>query len=142
MATRTEVELASGQQAALSSLLVHAVEGVVAAQRVLDEDALARVTEFVQSPQGDLVLPPLWFTFREAKLTLEMAATVSRVRARSATSANNANSTNSNEVQLDCRLLNPAAVSLYGYAAASGIKLELTLAPQDAAGLRPVAEPP
>ena len=142
MATRTEIELASGQQAALSSLLVHAVEGVVAAQRVLDEDALARVTEFVQSPQGDLVLPPLWFTFREAKLTLEMAATVSRVRARSATSANNANSTNSNEVQLDCRLLNPAAVSLYGYAAASGIKLELTLAPQDAAGLRPVAEPP
>ena len=142
MATLTEVELASGQQAALSSLLVHAVEGVVAAQRVLDEDALARVTEFVQSPQGDLVLPPLWFTFREAKLTLEMAATVSRVRARSATSANNANSTNSNEVQLDCRLLNPAAVSLYGYAAASGIKLELTLAPQDAAGLRPVAEPP
>lgn len=142
MATLTEVELASGQQAALSSLLVHAVEGVVAAQRVLDEDALARVTEFVQSPQGDLVLPPLWFTFREAKLTLEMAATVSRVRARSATSANNANSTNSNEVQLDCRLLNPAAVSLYGYAASSGIKLELTLAPQDAAGLRPVAEPP
>ncbi len=138
MATLTEIELASGQQAALSSLLVHTVAGVVAAQRALDEDALARVAEFVQTPQGDLVLPPLWFTFREAKLTLEMAATVSRVRARSAGSA----STSSNDVRLDCRLLNPAAVSLYGYAAASGIKLELTLAPQDAAGLRPIAGPP
>ena len=129
MAAPTEIELAAGQQAALSALLVHAVEGVVAAQRVLDEDALARVTGFVQTPQGDLVLPPLWFTFREAKLTLEMAATVSRVRTRSA---------GSNAVRLDCRLLNPAAVSLYGYAASSGIKLELTLAPQDAGQLRPI----
>jgi hypothetical protein len=133
MAALTEVELAAGQQAALASLLVHAVEGVVAAQRVLDEDALARVTEFVQSPQGDLVLPPLWFTFSQAKLTLEMAATVSRVRARSA---------GSNDVRLDCRLLNPASVSLYGYAASSGIRLELTLAPQDASGLRPIVEMP
>ncbi len=133
MAAPTDIELAAGQQAALASLLVHAVEGVVAAQRVLDEDALARVTEFVQTPQGDLVLPPLWFTFREAKLTLEMAATVSRVSARRA---------GSNDVRLDCRLLNPAAVSLYGYAASSGIKLELTLAPQDAGQLRPVDIPP
>ena len=38
--------------------------------------------------------------------------------------------------------LNPAAVSLYGYAASSGIKLELTLAPQDAGQLRPVDIPP
>lgn len=133
MAAPTDIELAAGQQAALASLLVHAVEGLVAAQRVLDEDALARVTEFVQTPQGDLVLPPLWFTFREAKLTLEMAATVSRVPARRA---------GSNDVRLDCRLLNPAAVSLYGYAASSGIKLELTLAPQDAGQLRPVDIPP
>lgn len=130
-----EVALATGQQAALSSVLIHTVEGVVAAQRVLDNDALARVTEFVQTPQGDLVLPPLWFTFREAKITLEMAATVTRVQARSKTGAASARD---GDVHLDCRLVNPAAVSLFGYAASSGIKLELTLAPQDAGGLRPV----
>jgi len=123
-------EIAVGQQAALSTLLAHAVEGVVGAQRVLDNDALTRVTQYVQTPQGELALPPLWFTFREVKLTLEMAARVTRLSERSATQ---------NEVRLDCRLVNPAAVSLFGYAASSGLKVELTLGVADASGLRPVS---
>lgn len=117
-----------GQQAALATLLTHAVEGLVAAQRALDSDALARVTEFVETPHGTLVLPPLWFTFREARLSLEMAASVTRLSARSA---------GQNEVRLDCRLLNPATVSLFGYTASSGLKIELTLGQADASGLRP-----
>jgi hypothetical protein len=142
MPTPPEVALATGQQAALASLLAHTVEGVVAAQRVLDNDALARVTGFVQTPRGELVLPPLWFTFREAKITLEMAATVTRVQARGPANAAGVADGKDGNVRLDCRLVNPAAVSLFGYAASSGIKLELTLAPQDAGGLRPALADP
>jgi hypothetical protein len=119
----------TGQQAALASLLTQAVEGVVAAQRRLDADALDRVTRFVETPQGGVSLPPLWFTFQQVKLTLEMAASVTRLSERRA---------DQNEVRLDCRLVNPAAVSLFGYAASSGLKVELTLAPADAGGLRPL----
>jgi len=126
--------LATGQQAAFASLLVNAVEGVIGAQRALDRDALARVTGFVQTPQGELALPPLWYTFQQVKLTLEMAACVTRLEARSATR---------NDVRLDCRLVNPASVSLFGYAAASGLKVELTLAAADPGGLRPsLPDPP
>jgi hypothetical protein len=119
---------ATGQQAALASLLVNSVEGVVAAQRALDRDALGRVTGFVGTPHGELALPPLWYTFQQVRLTLEMTASVTRLAPRSA---------GSNDVRLDCRLVNPAAVSLFGYAAASGLKVELTLGPVDAGGLRP-----
>ena len=123
----------TGQQAALASLLVNAVEGVVGAQRALDRDALARVTGFVQTPQGELALPPLWYTFQQVKLTLEMTASVTRLEARSAAS---------NDVRLDCRLVNPAAVSLFGYAAASGLKIELTLGAADPGVLRPTLPAP
>lgn len=137
MASRTVADSpppATGQQAALASLLVNAVEGVVGAQRALDRDALDRVTGFVSTPQGGLALPPLWYTFQQVRLTLEMTASVTRLEARSATS---------DDVRLDCRLVNPAAVSLFGYAAASGLKVELTLGPADPGGLRPsLPEPP
>ena len=124
----------AGQQAALGALLTEAVGGVVQAQRRLDEDALARVTQFVSTPQGQLALPPLWYTFSDIRLKLELAATVTRLEPRTAHSSSPA----SQEVRLDCRMLNPAAVSLFGYTASSGLQVELRLAPKDAGGLRPV----
>jgi hypothetical protein len=132
-------ELPTGQQAALAALLAEAVGGVVQAQRRLDADALQRVTQFVATPQGDLALPPLWFTFQEAILTLEMSASITRVEPRTAQSASTPG-----QVQLNCRLLNPAAVSLFGYTAASGLKVSLRLAPKDPGSLRPAdaVEPP
>jgi hypothetical protein len=117
-----------GQQAALGTLLASAVEGVVQAQRRLDADALARVTAYVGTPQGELVLPPLWFTFSEVSLQLELAATLTRVGSRSAAGGG---------MRLDCRLLDPAAVSLFGYQASSGLKVSLSLAPREAAGAAP-----
>jgi hypothetical protein len=122
----------AGQQAALAALLTEAVGGVVQAQRRLDADALQRVTQFVATPQGELALPPLWFTFQEATLTLEMSASITRIQPRTARSASAPG-----EVQLNCRLLNPAAVSLFGYTASSGLKVELRLSPKDPGGLRP-----
>jgi hypothetical protein len=114
-----------------------AVSGVLEAQRRLDTDALDRVTQYVSTPQGGLALPPLWYTFSDVTLMLEMAATVTRVEARSA----NSTSADAREVRLDCRLVNPAAVSLFGYTASSGLKVALRLTPRDAGVLRPAADP-
>jgi hypothetical protein len=123
-----------GQQASLAALLVEAVSGVVAAQRRLDQDALDRVTQYVATLQGEVALPPLWFTFSEVNLQFEMSGNVTRI----ATSAEGAlNGFAANAVRLDCRLVNPTAVSLFGYSAASALKVGLTLSPQDAGGMRP-----
>ncbi len=124
-----------GQQAALAVLLAGAVDGVVQAQQRLDEDALRRVTEFIDTPQGGLVLPPLWYTLSEVNIELELAASVTRLDAR-----------RGGAVRLDARLLNPTSVSLFGYSAASGLKVALRLAPREAATavppVLPVSAPP
>ena len=129
-----------GQQSSLAALLAEAVDGVVQAQRRLDQDAQERVTRYVATPQGGVALPPLWFGFSEVTLQLELAASVTRITTASIPEANGG--TPRSGVRLDCRLVNPAAVSLFGYRAASGFKVSLTLAPQDAAGLRPVSPTP
>ena len=129
-----------GQQSSLAALLAEAVDGVVQAQRRLDQDAQERVTRYVATPQGGVPLPPLWFGFSEVTLQLELAASVTRITTASIPEANGG--TPRSGVRLDCRLVNPAAVSLFGYRAASGFKVSLTLAPQDAAGLRPVLPTP
>lgn len=117
-----------GQQASLGSLLAEVANGVTQAQRQLDEDAQARVTGYVNTPQGGITLPPLWYTFAEINVDFEMAARVTRIAKEPAGATG---------VRLDCRLVNPLAVSLFGYSAASSFKVSLTLAPQDAAFLRP-----
>jgi nucleoid-associated protein YgaU len=129
-----------GQQSSLAALLAEAVDGVVQAQRRLDQDAQERVTRYVATPQGGVALPPLWFGFSEVTLQLELAASVTRITTVSAPEATDGSLRSG--VRLDCRLVNPAAVSLFGYRAASGFKVSLTLAPQDAAGLRPVPPTP
>jgi hypothetical protein len=109
------------------------VGGVLQAQAQLDTDALTRVTRYMATPQGQLVLPPLWYSIAQVDLSFEMAATLTRISARNAGSSSAAG-----EVQLDCRLLNPAAVSLFGRSASSGLKIALRLRPQNAEGLRPL----
>ena len=120
-------ELATGQRAALAVLLAGAVEGVVGAQAVLDRDALARVNEFIDTPQGRLALPPLWYSMTDVQLDLELAAAVTRLDARRGGGA----------VRLDARLLNPTTVSLFGYQASSGLKVSLRLAPRETGGAIP-----
>jgi hypothetical protein len=117
-----------GQRVALGALLVGAVEGVVAAQQVLDRDALARLTDYVDTPQGALGLPPLWYTLADVRVDVEVAASVTRVGAGTG-------------VRLEARLLNPTSVSLFGYQASSGMKVSLRLAPREAAGALPPLPP-
>lgn len=119
-----------GQRAALGALLAGAVDGVVQAQQRLDDDALRRVTTFIDTPQGGLALPPLWYTLSDVSIQLELAASVSRVQAGAG-----------DGVRLDARLLNPAAVGLFGYSASSGMTVQLRLAPREAATATPPLPP-
>ncbi len=119
--------LPPGRTLLLGTLLADAVQGVVTAQRRLDDDAVARATRFVQAPQGDVVLPPLWYTFSDVQLQLELASVATRSTAGG--------------VQLACQLLNPAAVSLFGYAAASGLRVAVRLAPREAVPAAPPSAP-
>ena len=125
----------AGQQASFAALLTGAVDGVVQAQRRLDTDALARTTQFLTTPQGEIALPPLWYTFSAVNLQLELTASVTRIAP--ADTAQPGEGAKRGSVRLDCRLVNPAAVSLFGYTAASGFKVSLTLAPQQASPLLP-----
>lgn len=121
------------QQAALGALLAAAVDGVLQAQRQLDSDANQRLVDFIDTPQGGLALPPLWYTLSEVRIELEVAASVMRVQARSA---------NGGAVRLNARLLNPTAVGLFGYSASSGLRVQLCLSPREATGSVPPVVPP
>lgn len=121
----TQASPQTAQQASLGTVLAEAVDGVVQAQRRLDQDAMHRATQYISTPQGELTLPPLWYTFQQVNLELELAATMTRVSADQGPDK-------AGGVRFDCRLVNPAAVSLFGYAASSGFKVSLTLAPREA----------
>lgn len=108
--------------AALGVLLATAVDGVVQAQTQLDRDALDRVALYMDTPEGGVALPPLWYTMSDVAIELELAASVTRVDTVAGPGS-----------RLDARLLNPTAVSLFGYTAASGLKVSLRLAPREAA---------
>lgn len=112
-----------GQATALAQILAGAVEGVVQAQRRLDEDALSRITDFIDTPPGGLALPPLWYTLSDVGIELEMSASVARLGVGPAGAG----------VRLDARLLNATSVSLFGFSASSGMRVSLRLSPREAA---------
>lgn len=115
---------------ALGVLLANTVDGVVQAQAQLDRDALGRLSLYMDTPEGGVALPPLWYTMSDVAIELELAASVTRVDTATGPSS-----------RLDARLLNPTAVSLFGYTAASGLKVSLRLAPREAATAVPPLPP-
>ncbi|MFN3591742.1 MAG: hypothetical protein ACK4TG_06110 [Thermaurantiacus sp.] len=109
-----------GQRAPLGALLAGTVEGIIEAQRALDVDARARLTEIVETPQGDIVLPPLWITISDAEVTVELAATTTRI-----------GPARDGRVRLDARLPNPATSSLFGQTASTGVTISMRLGPAE-----------
>jgi len=107
---------------ALDDLLVAVARGIVAAQRELDQAALAAPESPVAVPAGEVQPRPLWFVFERTTLELEFSTFVSG-------SAGDAPG-------FQCRTLDPAAVALRGYAAASGTRLRIEIAPLGSALIR------
>jgi hypothetical protein len=99
----------------LGELLGGAVKAVVDAQDILDQRAQALREIYLDTPAGSMIMPPLWFAFRDVEIALEMSATIARLQAR--------------QPRLVCRLLNPTSVGLYGYQASAGLKVSLKMGP-------------
>ena len=103
----------------LGELVAGAVRSVVQAQDQLDEHARRRAADYLAAPEGSLALPPLHYAFTNVVVEIELSTTVVRETAGPA----------GRGPSLLCRPLDPTAVSLYGYQAASGTKVRIHLAP-------------
>lgn len=108
------------QEADLADLLTTTVKAVVKAQDALDDAASKSATIYAQTPAGTLALPPLWYTVKDATVEVEMSASIS-------------------ETGLVCRLLDPSHVALFGYQAASGTRVRLSVGPHGTPHVKPSA---
>ena len=107
------------QQTELGALLAGAVRAVADAQDVLDEHARERASAYLDAAPGSVPLPPLWYAFDSVGLDI----TLSTETVRTGVGADA-------ETRLLCRTVNPVTAGVYGYAAATGTRVRLTLAPQ------------
>lgn len=118
-----------GQRAPLGALRAETVAGVVEAQRALDIDARARLSEMVETPEGGIVLRPLRYTIADARIEAEMAVRTVRL-----------GPARERRVRLEARLLSPASAALFGQEASTGVRVRLRIAPH-AGGSTDPAEP-
>lgn len=101
--------------AELGEILAGVVRDVLAAQDSLDEHAQQAKARALATPHGAIVIPPLWYTFSDVTVEVELAARLERHDGRG---------------RLACRTCSRAITSLYGRAAATDIRVRLQLAPQ------------
>ena len=94
---------------------VTTVGAVMRAQEELDDYTLARRRDYDAAADGELAVPPLWFTFQRVAMELEMSATVAGGQ--------------TGDGRLFCRTADPTMVGLYGYGASAGVKVRLLMGP-------------
>ena len=110
-------------------LLASTVGAVARAQEELDAFTLRRRREYEATPEGEVAVPPLWFTFNQVAVELEMSATV----------AGGAQDGEAGAGRLLCRTLDPTMVGLYGYQASAGVRVRLMMGPAGPLSIRPPA---
>ena len=98
------------------ALLSSTVGAVVQAQAELDDFTRARTAAYQAEPDGALAAPPLWFTFNQVALELELSATVAGGQ--------------TGDGRLFCRTADPTMVGLYGYEASAGVRVRLLMGPR------------
>ena len=118
------------QSAELGNLLANTIAGVVSAQEKLDRYTEQRQQAYQNAEPGQFALPPIWYLFKNVSLEMELSANV-------ATVALSDNPDEDGQPHLICRTLDPTMVSLYGYQAASGMRVRVEMEPQ---GFVPIKE--
>ncbi|MDJ0807604.1 MAG: hypothetical protein QNJ78_12310 [Gammaproteobacteria bacterium] len=113
------------QPVELGQLLANTIASVVKAQEQLDVYAAKRTQAYEEAEAGELVLPPLWYTFSKVDVEMELSADIRKIQADSDTL----------EPHIFSRTLNPASVGLYGYQASSGLRVRVEMSPQ---GMLPI----
>lgn len=101
--------------AELGALLGGVVKGVVEAQEKLDDYARSQRARALATPVGEVIVPPLWYTFQRVAVDLELSADLS--------------SRGSDAPRLRCRTLSPAMLGLYGREAAANVRVRVLVAP-------------
>ena len=81
----------------IGELFDELVDGLISAQKSLDENALEQKETFLLSPQESLSIPPLWFHFRRVQFDLEVKAIAVQRQA---------------SPSLTCQLINPVTSAL------------------------------
>ena len=98
----------------ISTLFSDLVDGLVSAQKSLDQNTLEQRERFLLGPQGTLHVPPLWFHFRRVKVDLEVRAlTVEKQGSPS----------------LTCRLIDPVTSNLIETDVASRGRISVAIEP-------------
>ncbi|HET7725245.1 MAG TPA: hypothetical protein VFK68_11445 [Propionibacteriaceae bacterium] len=121
------------QQSELGALLAGTVRAVVDAQDVLDDHARQLAAEYAAAEPGTLALPPLWYAFDAVGIDIDLSTEVVRVSAGPGQAP---------QTQLVCRTLNPVTAGVFGYSAATGTHVHVTLTPQRVAPVPLPSSPP
>ncbi len=106
---------ANESSAELGEILAGVVRDVLEAQDALDEHAQQAKARALATPEGTIVIPPLWYTFSDVTVEVELAARLERQNGRG---------------RFACRTCSRAITSLHGRAAATDIRVRLQLTPQ------------
>ena len=104
----------------LGELLAHTLGAVAQAQSALDEATARRVEAFRSKPAGEFAVPPLWHVFTEVQLEVVLSASVAKIHSADGM----------DEAHLFSRTLSPTSVGLYGYQAAAGLTLRISMVPR------------
>jgi len=120
----------SNQAVELGQLLSTTVQAVVSAQEQLDQYTESRRQSYESAPEGSLAIPPIWYTFNNVAIELELSSMIAEVE-----------DINSGEKtpHILSRTLNPTSVGLYGYQASAGLRVRLHVAPH---GFVPIKQEP
>lgn len=108
------------QAVELGQLLSTTIASIVQAQAQLDLYTESRRLAYESAPEGSLAVPPIWYTFKNVALEMELSTTIAEVE--------NIN-TGEKTPHLLSRTLNPTSVGLYGYQASSGLRVQIHLVP-------------
>lgn len=114
----------ASERVELGKLLANTIGSVVRAQEQLDDYSSRRSRSYETAEAGTMALPPLWYTFSNVVVEMELAATVAR------------KPLDDNDYIMS-QTLNPTSVGLYGYSASAGLKVRIEMAPQ---GIMPIKE--
>ena len=115
--------LAVNSASELGNLCAQTIKAVIGAQETMDAYTLQQKQAYDNAAEGELVIPPTWYHFSRVALEMELSAQVSYLE--------------DGAPHIVCRTLNPNMVSLYGYAASSGMRIAVQIEPS---GMVPIKQ--
>ena len=120
----------TNQAVELGQLLSTTIHAVVDAQEQLDQYTEMRRRAYESAAQGSLAIPPIWYTFNNVAIEMELSSSIAEVEDVN---------TGLKAPHIVSRTLNPTSVGLYGYQASAGLRVSIHMAPH---GFVPIKEEP